>query len=784
MAVWPQRLPCAGAGHAGLHSFGETMRHFIAHSIVGSSARSASAVAFAALRRSGFVLALMGSHVAFAQPVAPAPASPPAPGVAPVATPPAVAATATGAVGGVTSATPAAPAADAPKEISGDDPEVEREWRDRDRDLAETNTLTGSTGLLRLQHATVGVPGQFRLGFSTEWFSAGFLCTPEFPCANPRGTGKIVTGSSGHMGASLTLGVTVAKLGSGGLETWLSTSAYANSHDGNRPGLLQVLGDSTLGVKYAAPVGDVFRVGGAMEMLLVNGSGSVGLVGGATSARFSGLASADLRGTQAKTPLRFSMNMTYFLDNSAAVLSDIEKPIAQGGRGAPVTRIERFGLKINRVDQFQIAFGGEYFAAEGKVRPFLEYQMGIPTNRQDYACKPTNASKDNCLANVSVIPSTLTIGGRFAPWKPGFSLLAALDLGLTGTASFIEELAPVAPWTIHIGAGWAIDTQTRPPIIRTKISEKIVQVAPPSHGKLLGFVHEQGKQEGVANAIVAFANHAELNSLATGKDGRFTTSELPDGAYQFHVSADGYKDGTCEAQIVNSKDSQVDCQIEALPKVGSVAGMLRDSTSNTPLAGVVVRLIDAQHKEITQTTDASGNFRFEGLVPGSAELHVAADGYLADVESVEVKARHESHHDLLVRAKPKNGLIAVGAKEISLKQQVQFATDSATILPASFPLLTEIADVLIREQRIKRVEIQGHTDNVGGADLNKRLSETRAESVKEWLVKHGVEGSRLSSAGFGASRPLNPNVTAAMRARNRRVQVVIVEQDKPTPKPH
>ena len=731
------------------------MRHFIA--VVSASLVSVSLASV--------------SNVAFAQPAPPlpAPAPAPAPAAAPVAAP--------------APAPAPAPVAAPAQEISGDDPEVEREWRDRDRQLAETNTLTGSTGLLRLQHATVGVPGQFRLGFSTETFSAGFLCTPEFPCANPRGPGKIVTGASGHSGASLTLGVTVAKLGNGGLETWLSTSAYANSHAGNRPGLLQVLGDSTLGVKYAAPVSDVFRLGGAMEMLLLNGSGSVGLVGGATSARFSGLATADLRGTEAKTPLRLSLNMTYFLDNSSKVLEDIEKPVSQGGRGAPVTRIERYGLKVNRVDQFQIALGAEVFVANDKVRPFVEYQMGVPTNRQDYACKPSNASKDNCLANVSVIPSTLTIGGRFAPWKPGFSLLAALDLGLTGTASFIEELAPVAPWTLHIGAGWAIDTQTRPPVIKVRTNEKIVQVALPPHGKLLGFVHEQGKPEGVAGAVVAFANHAEFTSLAAGKDGRFATSELPDGAYQFHVSADGYKDGACEAQIVKSQDGQVDCQLEALPKLGSLAGTVRDSASNTPLSGVTIRLLDAQHKELTQTTDASGAYKFEGLTPGSAELHIAADGYLADVESADVKVRQTSHLDVPLRAKPKKGLIALGPKEISLKQQVQFAADSSTILPESFPLLTEIADVLIREPRLKRVEIQAHTDNVGSADMNKHLSEMRAEAVKSWLTKHGVEGSRLSSAGFGASRPLVPNVTAGMRAQNRRVKVVIVEQDKAPPKP-
>jgi outer membrane protein OmpA-like peptidoglycan-associated protein len=91
--------------------------------------------------------------------------------------------------------------------------------------------------------------------------------------------------------------------------------------------------------------------------------------------------------------------------------------------------------------------------------------------------------------------------------------------------------------------------------------------------------------------------------------------------------------------------------------------------------------------------------------------------------------------------------------------------------------MTEIADTLLRNPRIRRVEIQGHTDNTGTPDHNKVLSDQRANSVRDWLTAHGVQPSRLTAIGYGQERPLVPNVTAAMRARNRRVQFKIVEQD-------
>jgi outer membrane protein OmpA-like peptidoglycan-associated protein len=103
---------------------------------------------------------------------------------------------------------------------------------------------------------------------------------------------------------------------------------------------------------------------------------------------------------------------------------------------------------------------------------------------------------------------------------------------------------------------------------------------------------------------------------------------------------------------------------------------------------------------------------------------------------------------------------------------IHFAFNSAEILPESTPTLREIAD-LLRGQADLELIIEGHTDNVGGAEHNLELSRQRAEAVKRWLVDEGGAGEiRLTTVGYGLGRPIADNATEEGRARNRRVELV------------
>ncbi len=134
----------------------------------------------------------------------------------------------------------------------------------------------------------------------------------------------------------------------------------------------------------------------------------------------------------------------------------------------------------------------------------------------------------------------------------------------------------------------------------------------------------------------------------------------------------------------------------------------------------------------------------------------------------------------------KNGcpqFIHLEGSVVRVLQQVHFATASATILPDSFPMLQEIANLLRANPQIKRMSIEGHTDDRGDAGMNKRLSDARARSVATWLSQHGVEADRLESHGYGEEQPIADNTTDTGRAANRRVEFKITDEDTGPPKP-
>ncbi|HHH10687.1 MAG TPA: OmpA family protein, partial [Sorangium sp.] len=106
---------------------------------------------------------------------------------------------------------------------------------------------------------------------------------------------------------------------------------------------------------------------------------------------------------------------------------------------------------------------------------------------------------------------------------------------------------------------------------------------------------------------------------------------------------------------------------------------------------------------------------------------------------------------------------------IVILQQVQFATGTAIIRPVSNAILDEVATVLKNHKELLKIEVQGHTDNKGGADLNRRLSKRRADAVMAAIVRRGVEAKRLVAKGYGPDKPIASNDTKEGRAKNRRV---------------
>ncbi|MBU8897756.1 OmpA family protein [Corallococcus sp. M34] len=122
--------------------------------------------------------------------------------------------------------------------------------------------------------------------------------------------------------------------------------------------------------------------------------------------------------------------------------------------------------------------------------------------------------------------------------------------------------------------------------------------------------------------------------------------------------------------------------------------------------------------------------------------------------------------------------VLVEGERILILEKVYFATNKDIILPRSFPLLKQVASVLRANPQVELLRVEGHTDSQGDDGKNLDLSRRRAANVRTFLVKDGIAPERLESVGYGESKPVDTNKTAAGRENNRRVEFHILRMGK------
>ena len=117
--------------------------------------------------------------------------------------------------------------------------------------------------------------------------------------------------------------------------------------------------------------------------------------------------------------------------------------------------------------------------------------------------------------------------------------------------------------------------------------------------------------------------------------------------------------------------------------------------------------------------------------------------------------------------------------KVSFSSQLMFKSGQAVLEPASGKVLDQLVS-LLGAYPTNHVLIEGHTDNTGDAKFNLQLSELRAKSVRDYLIKHGgYDATRFQIVGYGDTKPTADNATKAGRAINRRVEVTILKTARP-----
>ena len=169
----------------------------------------------------------------------------------------------------------------------------------------------------------------------------------------------------------------------------------------------------------------------------------------------------------------------------------------------------------------------------------------------------------------------------------------------------------------------------------------------------------------------------------------------------------------------------------------------------------------------SQWTDEDGLISVALRSRTSYGVMAVADDYL--MYSVNLEPDTSALRSLDIKLTP----LASAVDKVIVLQNVFFETGSAALLPTSDPELNKLLWTL-RKNTAMKIEIRGHTDNVGDEKANQKLSEARAKAVYEYLTGRGIEASRLSYTGFGETQPIADNSNAEGRKLNRRTEFKII----------
>jgi OmpA-OmpF porin, OOP family len=686
--------------------------------------------------RVGFALALLatGRVAAQAAPAEPAQAAPAEPAQAAPAEPAQAAPAEPASVSVQSQASGSAEAAASPAAAQDEADALAWELAHR-----AYNTFEGSTGSIFLVDPGMAQPGSVRVQLALDSYSGdSFLYDGDDVEQNRQ---------------FLSVSWTALDL----LEMFASIQNRATVADLPAANSLHAMGDIAFGAKLRGELSPMWRIGGGIRFGLLNDIGEQETMLDATNIGLTGAVALDLQRQDDPIPLIFRFNVDYLFDNSAKVLDDVEDVRYRNLDDADdrddevrhlITRVERFGLGVNRVDMLTLGLGLEVPIQVGErffLHPMVDYRLGLPVNRQGYDCaffssdddrgSIERGADDTCIddAGFDAFPMSVAFGARFVPPVRGLSVLLGVDIGLGGTDTFVRELQGVAPFRLLLALGYDYDARPQPKPAPPPAPPPPPPPPPPT-GRLLGKVVDQVTGGPIANAIVAFAN-PDLAPVATDESGRFMSYELEPGDVELALSHPDYEPRRCGTTVPSTGGQvQVACSMTALPSTGSVKGTVRDVYGSV-IAGARIQITGPGTQLVA--SDAAGEFTAENLPAGDYEARAESSAHLTRVLRFSVQPRQQTQLDVALVPRPARSGVELRGGQIQAAS-LRFIEGSSELDAAGAQAVAEITDLLLREPALRRVRIAG--------DGGEGLALGRALAIKQRLVDAGVAENRLEVA--------------------------------------
>ncbi len=285
-------------------------------------------------------------------------------------------------------------------------------------------------------------------------------------------------------------------------------------------------------------------------------------------------------------------------------------------------------------------------------------------------------------------------------------------------------------------------------------------------GDLVATVVNKTTQKPVDSAEVYLVGEDGTEKLYQTDSIGEVKARLLAGNYRLKVHKEGYL--LYQDNIVINPSQLLAKRIELVPAEGKLLGRVYNAKTMQGLLAVV-HVYDSMGKTEVTKTSTTKNGEYSFILPqGVYQLKAVAKKYIPQEATVVVEGGKETIRDFALLKKRMRFTF----------RNIYFDFNKSTIRPESYPVLDSIVQWLQENPTVK-VRIEGHTDTRGSRRYNKRLSQARANAVREYLIQHGIDPKRLVAVGYGEERPVVfPERTEEDYQKNRRVEFYILGEIK------
>jgi outer membrane protein OmpA-like peptidoglycan-associated protein len=310
----------------------------------------------------------------------------------------------------------------------------------------------------------------------------------------------------------------------------------------------------------------------------------------------------------------------------------------------------------------------------------------------------------------------------------------------------------------------------------------------------------------IAREAVQTAEDARLITLKRQEEERLATERQAaadrEAAAQAQTAAEAQRRAQAEQAKLQADQAKMQAEQARLQaEQGQAAAQQATAQANKDRADAeaakAAALADADRiRRESETARAAAQAETQRLMAQAAQERAGLEAARAAAEAQQRAAQSEAERARLAADEANRLRLQSEQEKAALKEQLRqqlnmvletrstarglivqmndvlFDTAKYTLRPAAREKLAKIAGILLAHPSLK-MEVEGHTDSVGGDDYNQRLSEQRAATVRDYLVQNGISMNNVSAMGFGKTRPIASNDNAAGRQQNRRVELVV-----------